>query len=49
MSETQTRVTIRNAFEGHGFGKLIVGFATKTARRDADAFAERIKRAVEAS
>src|SRR5689334_8789802 len=29
ISPTQTRVTIHNEFAGHGFGKLIVGFALK--------------------
>lgn len=43
-----TRVTIFNELEGHGFGKLITGFALKAARKDADAFAQRIKRAAEA-
>lgn len=46
--DSQTRVTIRNTFEGHGFGKLVVGFALRQARRDAPAFAERIKKAAEA-
>ena len=45
---TQTRVTIFNTLEGHGFGKLIAGFAVKAAAKDADAFAQRIKAAVEA-
>ena len=49
MSDTQTRVTIHNHFEGHGFGKLIVGFAARAAVKDAPAFAQRIKAAVEAS
>lgn len=49
MSESQTKVTIRNEFEGHGFGKLIVGFALRAAVKDAPAFAQRIKSAVEAS
>ncbi len=49
VSDTQTRVTIRNTFEGHGFGKLIAGFALKAAIKDAPAFAERIRTAVEAS
>jgi hypothetical protein len=49
VSENQTKVTIRNTFEGHGLGKLIVGFAAKAAIRDAPAFAQRIKSAVEAS
>ena len=45
----KTKVTIHNTFAGHGFGKLIIGFATKAAQKDADAFAGRIKAAVEAS
>ena len=49
VSDTQTRVTIRNTFEGHGFGKLILGFALRAAIKDAPAFAQRIKTAVEAS
>jgi len=49
VTDTQTKVTIRNTFEGHGFGKLIVGFAVKAAVKDAPAFAERIKSAVEAA
>jgi hypothetical protein len=49
VSDTETRVTIRNTFEGHGFGKLIAGFALKAAVKDAPAFAQRIKAAVEAS
>lgn len=44
-----TRVTIFNELEGHGFGKLIVGFAVRAARKDADAFGQRIKQAVEAA
>ena len=49
VSDTQTKVTIQNTFEGHGFGKLIVGFAIRAAIKDAPAFAQRIKSAVEAS
>lgn len=49
VGDTQTRVTIHNRLEGHGFGKVIVGFATRQAVKDAPAFAERIKKAVEAS
>ncbi|MGZ4287121.1 MAG: SRPBCC family protein [Solirubrobacteraceae bacterium] len=49
VTDTQTKVTIHNTFEGHGFGKLIVGFATRAAVKDAPAFAERIKSAVEAA
>jgi hypothetical protein len=49
VSDTQTRVTIHNRFEGHGFGKLIRGFALKAAIKDAPALAQRIKAAVESS
>lgn len=49
VGETQTKVTIHNTFEGHGFGKIIVGFALRAAIKDAPAFAQRIKSAVEAS
>jgi hypothetical protein len=49
ISDTQTEVTIHNTFEGHGFGKLIMGFALRSAIKDAPAFAQRIKTAVEAS
>jgi hypothetical protein len=48
LGNSQTRVTIFNTLEGHGFGKVIVGFAVKAAVKDADAFAQRIKAAVEA-
>lgn len=44
-----TRVTVFNELEGHGFGKLILPLALRAARKDADAFADRIKRAVESS
>ncbi len=49
MGDTQTKVTIHNTFEGHGFGKVIVGFALKAAVKDAPAFAQRIKSAAESS
>jgi uncharacterized protein YndB with AHSA1/START domain len=49
VTATETKVTIRNTFEGHGFGKLIIGFALKAAIKDAPALAQRIKTAVEAS
>ena len=48
VGDAQTKLTVFNRFEGHGFGKLIVGFALKAAVKDADAFAGRIKKAVEA-
>jgi len=47
--DAQTKVTIFNTLVGHGFGKVIVGFAVKAAQKDADAFAQRIKAAVEAT
>ena len=45
--EGATKMTIHNELVGHGFGKVIVGFATKAAIKDAPAFAQRIKAAVE--
>jgi carbon monoxide dehydrogenase subunit G len=47
VSATQTKVTIHNTFEGHGFGKVIVGLALRSAVKDAPALAQRIKSAVE--
>jgi carbon monoxide dehydrogenase subunit G len=47
--ERQTRMTIHNVLEGHGFGKLIAPLALRAARKDADPFAQRIKAAIEAS
>lgn len=44
-----TKLTVHNVLEGHGIGKLIVGFALKSAQKGADEFAASIKRAVEAS
>ena len=44
-----TRLTVHNELEGHGIGKLLVGLAARAAQKDADAFAARIKQAVEAS
>ena len=49
VSDTQTKVTIYNNFEGHGIGKLFVGAAARAAEKDAPAFASRIKSAIEAS
>ncbi|MFG2328829.1 SRPBCC family protein [Streptomyces sp. NPDC048604] len=43
-----TRVRIHNVLEGHGVGKLLVGLALGAARKDAPAFGQRIKDAVEA-
>jgi uncharacterized protein YndB with AHSA1/START domain len=44
-----TRLVIYNELEGHGLGKLVAPLALRAARKDADAFANRIKAAVEAS
>ncbi|MET7568315.1 SRPBCC family protein [Streptomyces sp. NPDC005492] len=44
-----TKVRIFNVLEGHGIGKLLVGFALSAARKDAPGFGQRIKTAVEAS
>ncbi|NUP61481.1 MAG: polyketide cyclase [Nonomuraea sp.] len=44
-----TKVRIFNVLEGHGVGKLLVGLALSAARKDAPAFGQRIKAAVEAS
>lgn len=49
VGEGQTKVTIHNRLEGHGVGKLIVGFASRAAVKEAPALAQRIKAAVEAS
>jgi uncharacterized protein YndB with AHSA1/START domain len=44
-----TKLRIYNVLEGHGLGKLLAGPALRAARKDADAFAARIKEAVETS
>src|SRR5215207_1678109 len=44
-----TRLTVHNELEGHGLGKLLAPLTLRAARKDAAAFAQRIKRAVEAS
>ena len=44
-----TRLHVFNVLEGHGVGKLLVAIALRSARKDADAFAGRIKTAVEAA
>jgi hypothetical protein len=49
VSDTQTKVTIHNQLEGHGFGKVIIAFALRAAIKDAPAFAQRIKSAVQAA
>ncbi|MFB6634696.1 SRPBCC family protein [Streptomyces sp. NPDC056362] len=45
----RTRVRIFNLLEGHGLGRLLLGPALRTARKDAPAFGRRIKAAVERS
>jgi uncharacterized protein YndB with AHSA1/START domain len=45
----KTKVTLHNELAASGFGKLIKGFALRAVRKDADAFGQRIKQAVEAS
>jgi hypothetical protein len=47
--EGRTEVSFFNHLEGRGFGKLVVGFAAKQARKGADDFAASIKAAIEAS
>jgi uncharacterized protein YndB with AHSA1/START domain len=49
VSAGRTRVRLYNVLEGHGVGKVLVGLALGSARKDAPAFGERIKEAVEAS
>jgi uncharacterized protein YndB with AHSA1/START domain len=44
-----TSVTFFNVLEGHGPGVLFAGLALRSARKGADAFAQAIKVAVEAS
>ena len=44
-----TRLTVHNEFEAHGFGKVILPLALRSARKGADDFAGAIKAAVEAS
>jgi carbon monoxide dehydrogenase subunit G len=48
-SDEGTQLTVFNVLEGHGMGKLIAGFALRSARNGADEFAQSIKAAVEAS
>jgi uncharacterized protein YndB with AHSA1/START domain len=46
--EGKTKLTFFNTFAAKGFGKVIIGLVSREARKDAPAFAERIKVAVEA-
>jgi hypothetical protein len=47
--EGKTRVTLFNELEGRGIGRLLLPLALRGARKEADAFGQRIKAAVEAS
>ncbi|MFI0454274.1 hypothetical protein [Actinomadura sp. 6N118] len=47
--DDKTRLRVFNILEGHGVGRLIAGLALSSARKEADAFLQRIKAAVEAS
>src|SRR3954464_421424 len=47
--DAATKMTIFNHFEAHGFGQVLLPLASRAAKKDADAFAGRIKAAVEAS
>ncbi|MFI8371541.1 SRPBCC family protein [Streptomyces sp. NPDC085466] len=49
LPDGRTRVRVHNVLEGHGLGKLLVGLALAAARKDAPAFGQRIKTAIEAS
>ena len=49
LSPGKTRVRLFNSLNGHGVGKMVAGVALNAARKDADAFGERIKKAVESS
>ncbi|HYQ65289.1 SRPBCC family protein [Actinophytocola sp.] len=49
LGDGRTRLRVFNVLQGNGFGKLLAGFALKAAQKDAPAFANRIKNAVEAS
>jgi hypothetical protein len=44
----RTQLTFFNELQGHGLGVLFAGFALRSARSGADAFAAAIKAAVEA-
>ena len=45
---TGTKVTLFNELEGQGIGKLIKGFALRSARKSADGMVQSIKTAIEA-
>jgi len=45
----RTRLRLFNVLTGHGVGKALAPLALSAARKDADAFGRRIKKAVESS
>jgi carbon monoxide dehydrogenase subunit G len=45
---TGTKVTLFNQLEGQGFGKLIKGFALRSARKSADGMVQSVKTVIEA-
>lgn len=47
--EARTKLTFFNVLEGHGIGKLIEGFALRSARKGEDDFVQAIKTAAEAT
>jgi hypothetical protein len=47
--DSGTQLTFFNVLEGRGAGVLIAGFALRSARKGADAFAQSIKTAIESS
>jgi carbon monoxide dehydrogenase subunit G len=49
LGDGRTGLRVFNVLQGNGFGKFIAGFALKAAQKDAPAFADRIKKAVEAA
>jgi hypothetical protein len=49
LGDGRTRLRLFNVLAGHGIGKLLAGVALRAARKDAPAFAQRIKAAVEKS
>jgi hypothetical protein len=49
LGDAKTKVTIHNRFEARGFGKVILRPALNAAKKDAPAFAQRIKAAIESS
>ena len=44
-----TKLRVYNVLEGHGFGKVLLPLALRSARKGADDFAKSIKAAVESS